>query len=189
MFAWLSANLINIALILFLAAAALNLAGTRNGRNLLFAITKPMLLSLLCLFSISRTAPEPDYLLIAALIACFVGDVLLLGEKIGFFIAGGLSFFAGHAMFIALFVRRADLSLVQPWILIAAAIPYLAAACAVSARVRKDTPLFLQIPLFLYLLCNLATNLFALAWLVAEPGAWQAAAFAGRASTQPAPRH
>ena len=79
-----------IILALFFAAAALNLAGTKKGREKLFAATKPFLLSLLCLYSVTRTLPTPDLLLSAALLACFLGDVLLMPKGTGWFVAGGL---------------------------------------------------------------------------------------------------
>lgn len=170
-----------IILALFLLAAALNLAGTKEGRGKLFAATKPFLLSLLCLYCVTRTYPEPDLLLSAALLACFLGDVLLMPKGTGWFVAGGLSFFAGHIMLSVIFAGRADLSHLPLWALIPAAAIYLAAAYAVISRCRKDTPIPMLIPMFLYLLCNLATNLFALAWLVASPGIWQATAYAGAA--------
>ena len=170
-----------IILALFLIAAALNIAGTTKGREKLFAATKPLLLSLLCLYSVWRTFPEPDILLAAALFACFLGDVLLMPKGNGWFVAGGLSFFAGHVMLSVIFARRVDFSHLPLRLLIPAAILYIAAAVAVMARSRRKAPILMTIPMFLYLLCNCATNLFALAWLVESPGIWQAAAYAGAA--------
>ena len=182
-----------IILALFLIAAALNLAGTGKGREKLFAATKPLLLSLLSIYSIVRLYslnPErplfpaiflsPDLMIIPALFACFLGDVLLMPKGDGWFVAGGLSFFAGHVMFSVIFAQRADLSHLPYPALIPAAALYFAAVCAVIARCRKNAPIPMLIPMLLYLLCNLATNIFALAWLVGKPGVWQAA-YAGAA--------
>ncbi len=168
-----------VFLILYLIAAVLNLIGTRRGHEKLFAATKPALLLLLCLYCFFRTSPTPDWLLIAALAACWLGAVLLMLKGEAWFTAGGVSFFAGHVLLILIFAREVDPGHLPLALLIPAAVLYIAAAGSVIMRSWKNAPKIMQIPLFLYLLCNTAMNFFALARLYASPGVWSALSYAG----------
>ena len=163
-------------LVLFAAAAVLNLVGAGTKNKILSAVTKPMLLSSLCLFCVLRGSPEP--FLVAALAACWLGDVLLMGGG-AWFIAGGVSFFAGHVFFIVVLSRRVDFSALPVVSLVCAGLLYAAATIYVMLCVKKGVPKLICLPMFLYLLSNAATNLLALAWFVQSPGLWSAAAFAG----------
>ena len=98
-----------IFLILFLIAAGLNLAASLKNSKILFGVTKPMLLLLLCLYCCFRTSPNPDWLLIAAFAACWLGDVLLMLKGDLWFTVGGVSFFAGHVLLIFIFSRQTSL--------------------------------------------------------------------------------
>ena len=170
-----------VFLILFLTAAAVNVIAAKKENDLLFAVTKPMLLPLLCLYCVFFGDTAPDAFLIAALLACWLGDVLLLLRGDVWFAVGGVSFFAGHVLFIVIFARRiAPGGLLLP-VLIPAAILYAAAAGAVMFRARKKAPPIMRIPMLLYLLCNSATNLLALSGLTDRPGVWSAVSFAGAA--------
>ena len=166
---------------LYLVAAGFNLAGTRKGREKLFKATKPALLLLICLYCLTRGMPEPDLLLIGAFAACWLGDVLLMLKGDAWFTLGGISFFAGHALLIAVFARGVDFGRLPLYLLIPAAALYAAVTAAVMSRTWKNAPVFMRVPMLLYLLCNSATNLFALARLAESPGPWTAIAFAGAA--------
>ena len=168
-----------VFLFLYLIAAVLNLAGTEKGREKLFKFTKPALLLLLCLYCLFRTLPSPDLLIIAAIVACWLGDVLLMIDGEAWFTAGGVSFFAGHVLLILVFARQTDISRVPLVFLIPAAALYVTAAGFVMARARKTAPLTMQIPMLLYLFCNAAMNLFALSRLLESPGIWQAVSYVG----------
>ena len=166
-----------VFLALFLVAAVLNVAGTRMPRGKLFAATKPMLLSLLCLYCLTRGNVDP--LLIAALGACWVGDILLMLHGEFWFTAGGVAFFAGHALFVLIFARLTDVTALPLFVLIPAVCVYAFLSCAVMFRARKKAPKIMQIPMLLYLLCNSATNLFALSRLWTACGIWEAATYLG----------
>ena len=168
-----------IILALFFTAAALNLIGACKRNAVLSNISKPALLSLLCLYCLSVGYPEPDLLLIGALFACFVGDVLLMLEKDLWFTIGGISFFIGHVLLTLIFIVRTDLSSPPLAVMISAATVYAAASCAVMILTKKRTPKAMFVPMLLYLFCNSATNVFALTRLTVSPGSGSALSYAG----------
>ena len=167
-----------IFLILYAVCAGLNLVGAIKSR-ILSAVTKPLLMPLLCLYCIFRGTPSPDCLLVAALAACWLGDVLLMMGSNVWFTAGGVSFFSGHVLLIIVFAHRVGLDALPLCALIPAALIYAGAAVYVMNKARKNAPKLMQLPMLLYLVANAVTNLFALAFLFAAPGAWSAAAYCG----------
>ena len=168
-----------VFLILYLIAAALNLSASLKNNRILFGVTKPMLLLLLGLYCFFRTTPAPDWLLIASLAACWLGDVLLMLKGDLWFTAGGVSFFAGHVLLIFIFARESSIGGAFPAVQMIAAALYAAAASFVMARAGKEAPRIMRIPMFLYLLCNAATNLFALARMTGAFGIWSVLSYAG----------
>lgn len=164
---------------LFFIAAVLNVIGAREWNGRLFTVTKPMLMALLCLYVIFRGLPSPDLLLAAALIACWLGDILLLFKGDLWFAVGGISFFVGHVLIILVFAREVDTGSLPLAVLIPAVLLYCAASGAVMLSARKKAPRIMRLPMLLYLLCNAVTNLFALTRLIVSPGIWTAASFAG----------
>ena len=167
-----------VFLALFFAAAVFNVIGTRKGREKFFTVTKPMLLLFLGLYCLTREGSS-DPLLIWALGACWIGDILLMLHGEFWFTAGGVSFFAGHVLFVLIFARLTDVTALPLFVLIPAVCVYAFLSCTVMFRARKKAPKIMQIPMLLYLLCNSATNLFALSRLYAEPGLLTAATYAG----------
>ncbi len=167
-----------VFLSLFLIAAVFNVIGTRKPQGILFTVTKPMLLLTLCLYCITRQG-ETDPLLVGALAACWVGDILLMFPGEFWFTAGGVSFFAGHVMFVLIFARSTDLLAMPAALLIPAAAAYALASGYVMFRARKKAPKIMQIQMLLYLFCNAATNLFALSRLCTSPGVWTAQSYVG----------
>lgn len=168
-----------IFIILYLLAVALNLLSTLKQKEKLFAITKPLLMLLLALYCVFREFPFPDRLLLGALLACWLGDVLLIPKGNRWLTVGGLAFLAGHILFILNFAKRIDLHQLPLPVLIPVALLYLLAGGFVMARIWKQVPWPLRIPMAGYLLCNAVTNLFALTWLLDVPGLWPAVAYAG----------
>ncbi len=168
-----------VFLALYLIAAVFNLIGTREGRGKLFAVTKPMLILLLCLYCFLKTLPSPDRMLIAAFAACWVGDILLMLKGDLWFTVGGISFFAGHVLLIFVFAREADLGSAPIAVLIVASAVYAAAASLVMARAGGGAPVIMRVPMFMYLMVNGVTNVFALSRLFASPGIWSALSYAG----------
>lgn len=157
-----------IFILLFLAAAVLNLIGTK-GHDRLFRATKPVLLLLLCLYCLFRGLPKPDLLLIGALFACGVGDILLMLKGDKWFVSGGVSFFIGHVLLILVFAGRLDTYYNIFYGISCLAIPYIITACVIMFITRKNTPKAMIIPMLLYLLCNGIMNAFALLCLIRSP--------------------
>ena len=168
-----------IILALFAAAAAVNLIGAAKHNAVMSNISKPALLSLLCLYCLSVGFPKPDLLLIGALFACFVGDVLLMLESDLWFTVGGVSFFIGHVLLTVIFIIRTDLSSAPLSVIISAAAVYAALSVFVMAAAKKRTPKMMFLPMLLYLLCNSATNVFALTRLTVTPCAASALSYSG----------
>ena len=168
-----------VFLALFLIAAVLNLIAAAKDQKALFSATKPLLLSLLCVYAVVNGLPKPDLLLPAALFFCFLGDVLLMLRGNFWFTAGGVSFLVGHILLIVIFARDVDFAHLPLAYLIPAALLYAAAVAFVICRTFKITPAFMRAPMILYLVCNGTTNIFALTRLVRAPGLWSALSYVG----------
>ena len=159
-----------VFMLLFAAAAAVNLVGAKKGNAVLSNVSKPALLPCLCLYCLSVTYPEPDILLICALAACWLGDVLLMLKSEIWFAAGGVSFFAGHVLLIFVFSNRLGSQYGVFGAVTGFSLIYAAAACTVIFMTRKKAPKIMLIPMLLYLLCNGVMNAFALLCLIRSDG-------------------
>ncbi|MEU9865658.1 lysoplasmalogenase [Streptomyces sp. NPDC047971] len=84
-------------------AVAVDLGSLLAGAELGHLIAKPLLLPLLAAYAATRGAPR---LLLAALLLGWAGDVLLLSDADGAFLAGMGAFAAGHGCYLVLFGRR-----------------------------------------------------------------------------------
>jgi uncharacterized membrane protein YhhN len=98
--------------VLLLQAAALSMATAQQGWIQLHHVAKPLAMVLAIAVVVARagwlrSARSFDYLLVAALLFCLAGDVLLMLP--GLFIAGLASFLCAHLCYLALFRQG------QPW--------------------------------------------------------------------------
>jgi uncharacterized membrane protein YhhN len=92
--------------VLLVEVAALATASSADGWTALHLVTKPLAMVLAIVFVVSRAdalrAPGGfGFKLLAALVLCLAGDVLLMFE--GFFIPGLVSFLAAHLCYLVLF--------------------------------------------------------------------------------------
>ena len=149
-----------VFLALFAVAAAINLIGAKTDKAALSNISKPALLLLLCLYCITASMPNTDILLVIALAACWLGDILLMLKGNVWFAAGGVSFFAGHVLLIFTFANRLDSNYNVLNIILGISAVYAAVACVVMVFAKK-TPKIMIVPMLLYLLCNGVMNAFA----------------------------
>lgn len=84
-------------------------------------ITKPLLIPLLFGYYV-LSASEVMFLVALALAFGWLGDVLLLGKKEIWFIAGLAAFLTGHIMYILVFISDINASRLQPLELVSAVI-------------------------------------------------------------------
>ncbi|MBR0509065.1 MAG: lysoplasmalogenase [Clostridia bacterium] len=166
-----------IFLALFPVSAAIHLLRCWQGSDK-SARTKPLLIASLLLYCAFAVQPPP-WLLLAALFASWLGDVLLMPKGNAWFISGGISFLLSHVLFIFVYLPFIRWQNVPVWGLIAAGAVYLAAALSVMHTIRADAPKAMLVPLFLYLAANSTMNIFALSLLLGAPSYGAAAAFAG----------
>jgi uncharacterized membrane protein YhhN len=96
-------SLAALLLACFAAATLTDLTSLAVGFDGGHVVAKPLLMPLLAAWAAVRGAPR---LLVAALLCGWGGDVLLLSDTDGAFLAGMACFAAGHVCYLALFVRH-----------------------------------------------------------------------------------
>lgn len=126
--------------------------------------TKPFLLVLIMVYYVMGT-PEISPWLLAALATSWLGDVLLMGNGDKWFVAGGISFMFSHLLFIATYLINVIplkfAGVFWPVVAVAAAV-YFGTAFFVIRLVKSTTPKSMLPPMYFYLICNSAMNIFAL---------------------------
>ena len=156
-----------LALLVFFSVV--HLADCFSGKRKSSAKTKPFLVPLILsyyLFSVDI----PAWQLVAALIASWLGDVLLIPSGKKYFIAGGSSFTAAHIFFISLYRSHINFSTVNLLIVAGAALVY-AAVIALDSRVLwQYLDPFTRFAMITYMIVNTTMNLFALMQLLSNPG-------------------
>ncbi len=124
-------------------------------------ITKPLLIPLIAAYYLS-SVQSPLWILVAALAASWLGDVLLMGESNGWFTAGGISFMLSHFLFIGVYCRSISFDALNPALLIPAVLVYYGVSAVIIALLKPDTPKPMVIPMYVYLLANSTMNIFSL---------------------------
>lgn len=140
-------------------------------------VTKPYLLILILLYYVfSRSGLPISWVLVAALLTSWLGDVLLMPQGNKWFVAGGISFLISHILFIVVYamnVIKLSFNGVIWWIVAIAAVIYLGIAFVVTRAIKDTTPKAMVAPMYLYLIFNSAMNVFSLMQLMTyrSPGA------------------
>ena len=164
---------------LFLAASAVHLWDSWRDDGKRRKITKPMLLIFLLLFYCCA-APRISWVLAAALLTSWLGDVLLMPSGTKWFISGGVSFLISHLLFIFVYLPQVDWALVIWWLLLPAALVYYGISVKVTLSVKANMESKAMLaPMILYLLINSTMNLFAMAQLMSLKNPGAAVAYAG----------
>ena len=109
----------------FAAFSAVHLYASWRCDKLLRAVTKVFLLPTLLGWYLT-TAQAPLDIVVAAVVTSWLGDVLLIFGPVGFAV-GGTSFFLSHLCFAAAYCMHVDFTLVPVWVIVLAAIVYIAA--------------------------------------------------------------
>lgn len=133
------------------------------------AYSKPFLVLSVIFYYIFAGAGNLSPVLIAALIASWLGDILLIPKGMKWFTAGGISFMVSHILFITVYIQNVAFVNVNYAIVIPAAVIYFGIAAFVIYKLRSHASKIMQIPLFAYLLFNATMNVFALMQLVSNP--------------------
>ena len=171
--------MLNIVFLVLLAVSSvLHLYGSWVRKEKIRAVTKPMLLLFIILYYITGGVHIIP-LLIAALAASWLGDVLLIPKGNAWFTAGGIAFMLAHFLFIAVYVPQVDFSNVNWFIAVPAAVAYYSISAVIIHLLKPTTPKKMQIPMYVYLLANSTMNVFALMQLISNPCAGSAVAYIG----------
>ena len=142
------------------------------------AMTKPWLLLLLMLCYITSTR-DISWVLVAALLTSWLGDVLLIPKGHRWFMTGGISFLVSHFLFIALYVPSVAFGEISWALIVPVALVYFGISILVIRTVKPTTPKLMVIPMWLYLIANSAMNLFALMRLLTLRSTGSLVAFTG----------
>ena len=132
------------------------------------AKTKGFLLPLILLFYLSSVS-EYSWVLIAALITSWLGDVLLIPKGTKWFVSGGISFLISHILFIFTYIPNIDFNAIKWYIVIPVALIYFTVAGIIIKNIIGNTPGMMIAPMFAYLIANSTMNAFALMQLVSDP--------------------
>ncbi|MBQ6265565.1 MAG: lysoplasmalogenase [Clostridia bacterium] len=167
-----------VFLVLLAVSGVAHLYGSWVKKEKLRAVTKPMLLLFIILYYIT-SGVRINPLLIAALAASWLGDVLLIPKGNAWFTAGGTAFMLAHFLFIAVYVPQVDFSKVNWFVAVPAAVAYYSVSAVIIHLLRPTTPKKMQIPMYVYLLANSTMNVFALMQLISNPCAGSVVAYTG----------
>ena len=167
-----------VFLALFLLTSVIHLASSWLDKPKHRMYTKPLLLVFLTLYYVFA-ADKHNYILIAALVTSWLGDVLLMPRGNKWFVIGGISFLISHLFFIWVYVPQIDFSAVKWLIVVPVAIVYYGISAAVMITLRKTTPKAMVVPMFLYLVANSTMNVFALMQLLTLKNTGAILAFIG----------
>ena len=167
-----------IFLVLLAASSAVHLYGSWVRKEKIRVVTKPMLLIFIVLYYVTSGVSIIP-LLIAALVASWLGDVLLMPHGNAWFTAGGIAFMLAHFLFIAVYVPQVSFSEVNWFIAVPAAVAYYSVSAVIIHLLRPTTPKKMQIPMYVYLLANSTMNVFALMQLISNPCAGSVVAYIG----------
>lgn len=159
-----------LALVLMISALHLFVPKKKN-------LTKAMLLPMILVYYLA-CSQAPSWVVVAALIFSWFGDVLLIPNGTKWFVAGGIAFMLSHISFIGAYAG--DIVFGKKVILPAALlyVVYLAAAALVITRIRPYTGK-LTPALYLYLSVNALMNTFAFMRLLSVPGLPAALTYVG----------
>lgn len=157
-----------VFLILFAAVTVVHLIDSWKDDAKKRRRTKPFLLILILLYYVF-SADGISWLLIGALLTSWLGDILLIPSGNKWFVSGGISFMISHFLFIAVYASNVigcSFSGVIWWAVIPVAVIYIAISLFIIRAIKDTAPKMMIVPLYIYLLCNSAMNIFSLMQLM-----------------------
>lgn len=165
-------------LILLAIVSAIHLFHSWKGDQEKRKYTKPFLLPLIIAYYLAGTS-SPSWVLVIALAASWLGDVLLIPKGNKWFVFGGLSFMVTHFLFIIVYAQRVDFSDIKWFAVIPAAVLYYGISAVIIKTLTPSTPKMMLAPMYFYLLCNSTMNVFSLMQLISRRTPGAAVAFTG----------
>lgn len=147
-----------LAGILYVAAAIIHIYFSKKNYTIGRMLTKPLLMPLLLLFYFLNT-DHYNLLIVSALIASFLGDVLLIWSKRKSFVLGGISaFLIGHIFYIVAFL---DTSARVPIWIYSFALIYILIGTIVESKLSPFLNT-MKIPVRMYMVVILLMSFFSL---------------------------
>lgn len=140
--------------------------------------TKPFLLPLIIAYYLAASS-NISIVLVIALVASWLGDVLLIPKGNKWFTAGGISFMVTHFLFIVVYAQQVDFSKILWAVVIPSTIIYYGISVWVVHTLKPTTPKMMLAPMVFYLMCNSTMNLFSLMQLISNPCKATITAFIG----------
>lgn len=140
--------------------------------------TKGLLLPLIIGFYLASSV-SPSWVLIVALAASWLGDVLLIPKGNKWFTAGGISFMVTHFLFIVVYAQQVDFSSIAWAYIIPAVIVYYGISVYVVYTLKPTTPKVMLAPMVFYLMCNSTMNVFSMMQLISVRNTAALIAFIG----------
>ena len=163
---------------LFILSGGVHLYACRRNDSRLRARTKWILLPALLGWYCASASPV-RWIVVAALLMSWLGDVFLIGKGVKWFTAGGIAFVLSHLCFVLAYSARVDFARVGVVPTVLAALFYAAVSVLLFRALKPHLPRALSYPMFFYLLVNGCMNCFALFQLISFPCAAAAVIFVG----------
>lgn len=142
------------------------------------AYTKPFLIPFIILFYVF-SSHNIIWLLVAALIFSWLGDIFLMIKGNKWFTVGGCCFGVSHILFVIVYTNDIIWSNVKLFIIIPVAIIYIVITTLIIRAVVKKTPRPMIPAMYVYLVANGTMNIFAIMQLMSYPCAATIIAYIG----------
>lgn len=167
------------ALVLYAVDSIWNLAGCWCGNKKLRTATKPLLMPLVLLYYLSFGPSIINPYLIGAIVACWLGDVLLMKHGDHWFAAGGIAFMLAHVLFILVYVHQTKLYTFSSPTSLLVLVLYFGAIVIVARIIHENAKGAMWNSVLFYLLCNATMNFFALVQMIFKKGNGTVIAYIG----------
>ena len=140
--------------------------------------TKPFLLPLIIAYLLLSVFPPP-YILLAALITSWLGDIFLMKKGSRWFLIGGIFFLASHILFIFTYVPYIQFTFVKWYFVIPVAAVYFGISLHIIKLLIPTVSKLMRVPMCVYLFVNSTMNIFAFMMMISNFGAASVVAFCG----------
>ena len=167
-----------IFLFIFIASSIVHLYASAKCNDKLRGMSKGFIVLSLALWYLCVAHPV-RWIIFAALLLSWAGDVLLIPKGVKWFVAGGIAFMASHLCFALAYLPQIDFASINIGVIIIAAVAYGSAVVFIFRGLNPHLKRVLFYPMFFYLLINGLNNCFAFYQLMSRPCAATAVIFFG----------